>query len=117
VAKRYVPERGDVVWLQSDPQAGHELAGKRAALVLSPAAYNGRVGLALLCPITSQRKGYPFEVPLPARLRVRGVVLADQVENLDWRSRHAERVDSVSHAVLDEAIAKIRVLLEPEEAG
>ena len=117
MAKRYIPERGDVVWLQFDPQAGHEQAGKRPALVLSPAAYNGRVGLALLCPITSQRKGYPFEVPLPAGLRVQGVVLADQVKSLDWRFRHAERVESVPHAVLDETVAKIRVLLEPEEAA
>ena len=117
MARRYVPERGDVVWLQFDPQAGHEQAGKRPALVLSPSAYNGRVGLALLCPITSQRKGYPFEVPLPADLRVQGVVLADQVKSLDWRFRRAERIDKVPQAVLDEAVAKIRALLEPEEAA
>jgi mRNA interferase MazF len=117
VAKRYVPGRGDIVWLQFDPQAGHEQAGKRPALVLSPSAYNGRVGLALLCPITSQRKGYPFEVALPTGLRVQGVVLADQVKSLDWRVRRAERVDGVPHGVLDEAVAKIRVLLEPEEAA
>jgi mRNA interferase MazF len=117
VARRYVPERGDVVWLQFDPQVGHEQAGKRPALVLSPSAYNGRVGLALLCPITSQRKGYPFEVPLPAGLRVQGVVLADQIKSLDWRVRRAERADSVPQAVMDEAVAKIRVLLEPEEAA
>jgi mRNA interferase MazF len=117
VARRYVPERGDVVWLQFGPQAGHEQAGKRPALVLSPSAYNGRVGLALLCPITSQRKGYPFEVALPLGMRVQGVVLADQIKSFDWRIRRAERVDSVPHAVLDEAVAKIRVLLEPEEAA
>lgn len=117
MAKRYVPERGDVVWLQFDPQAGHEQAGKRPALVLSPSAYNGRVGLALLCPITSQRKGYPFEVPLPAGMKIQGVVLSDQVKSLDWRIRHAERVDRVPFTVLDEAVAKIRVLLEPEEAA
>lgn len=117
MARRYVPERGDVVWLQFDPQAGHEQAGKRPALVLSPSAYNGRVGLALLCPITSQRKGYPFEVALPAGMRVQGVVLADQIKSLDWRIRRAERADSVPHAVLDEAVAKIRVLLEPEESA
>ncbi len=115
--KRYVPERGDIVWLQFDPQAGHEQAGKRPALVLSPSAYNGRVGLALLCPITSQRKGYPFEVGLPGGLKIQGVVLADQVKSLDWRFRRAERVDGVPHAVLDEAVAKIRALLEPEEAA
>jgi len=117
VAKRYVPERGDVVWLQFDPQAGHEQAGKRPALVLSPSAYNGRVGLALLCPITSQRKGYPFEVTLPAGSKIHGVILADQVKSLDWRMRRAERIDTVPHAVLDETVAKIRVLLEPEEAA
>ena len=117
MAKAYVPERGDVVWLHFDPQAGHEQAGKRPALVLSPSAYNGRVGLALLCPITSQRKGYPFEVPLPAGMKIQGVVLADQIKSLDWRMRHAKRVDGVPHAVLDEAVAKVRVLLEPEEAA
>jgi mRNA interferase MazF len=117
VAKRYVPERGDIVWLQFDPQAGHEQAGKRPALVLSPSAYNGRVGLALMCPITSRRKGYPFEVTLPSGMKVEGVVLSDQVKSLDWRIRRAELVEHVPHAVLDEAVAKIRVLLEPEEAA
>jgi mRNA interferase MazF len=117
VAKGYVPERGDVVWLQFDPQAGHEQAGKRPALVLSPSAYNDRVGLALLCPITSQRKGYPFEVALPSGMKVEGVVLVDQIKSLDWRVRRAERVESVSHAVLGEAVAKIRVLLEPEKTA
>lgn len=112
MAKRYVPERGDVVWLQFDPQAGHEQAGKRPALVISPAAYNGRVGLALVCPITSHRKGYPFEVVLPASFKIQGVVLADQVKSLDWQVRHAERVDRVPGDVLDEAVAKIRVLIE-----
>jgi mRNA interferase MazF len=117
VPKRYVPERGDLVWLRFDPQAGHEQGGKRPALVISPAAYNGRVGLALLCPITSQRKGYPFEVPLPAGLKVQGVVLADQIKSLDWRVRHAERAGDVPAAVLEETVAKIRVLVEPEGAA
>jgi mRNA interferase MazF len=112
VAKRYVPERGDIVWLQFDPQAGHEQAGKRPALVISPSSYNGRVGLALLCPITSQEKGYPFEVVLPAGLKVRGVILADQIKSLDWQIRRAERVESAPRDVLDEAAAKIRVLIE-----
>ena len=112
MAKRYVPERGDLVWLQFDPRAGHEQAGKRPALVISPSAYNGRVGLALLCPVTSQRKAYPFEVALPAGLKIQGVVLADQVKSLDWQSRRAERIESVPPDVLDEAVGKIRVLIE-----
>lgn len=111
MAKRYVPERGDVVWLESEPQAGHEQAGK-PALVISPSAYNGRVGLALLCPITSQRRGYPFEVVLPGGLEVQGVVLADQIKSIDWRIRRAERVESAPPDVLDETVAKIRVLIE-----
>lgn len=95
----YVPERGDAVWITLDPQAGHEQAGRRPALVLSPSAYNGRVGLALLCPITSQVKGYPFEVPLPAGLPVAGVVGADQVKSLDWRARKATRIGAIPEEV------------------
>lgn len=82
MARRYVPSRGDVVWLSFSPQAGHEQAGRRPALVVSPASYNRKVGLALLCPITSQVKGYPFEVSLPAGLEVSGVVLSDQIKVL-----------------------------------
>ncbi|HEV2125939.1 MAG TPA: endoribonuclease MazF, partial [Chloroflexota bacterium] len=85
----YVPERGDLVWLSFTPQAGHEQAGRRPALVISPAVYNGKVGLAIFCPITSQVKGYPFEVPLGGG-SIGGVVLADQVKGLDWRARKAE---------------------------
>jgi mRNA interferase MazF len=80
---RYVPERGDAVWIDLDPRVGYEQAGRRPALVLSPAGYNGRVGLALLCPITGQAKGYPFEVPIPDGLSVSGVVLADHVKSVD----------------------------------
>ena len=85
-----VPERGDIVWITMDPTVGHEQSGRRPAVVLSPAAYNGKVGLAILCPITSQVKGYPFEVPVPEGLPVDGVVLADQAKSLDWRARGAE---------------------------
>ena len=107
----YVPERGDAVWITLDPQAGHEQAGRRPALVLSPAAYNGRVGLALLCPITGQVKGYPFEVALPEGLAVAGVVLADQVKSLDWRARRAVKKGRVSAATIMEVQARIRALL------
>ena len=107
----YVPERGDAVWITLDPQAGHEQAGRRPALVLSPSAYNGKVGLALLCPITSRVKGYPFEVPLPAGLPVAGVVGADQVKSLDWRARKAARIGAVPAAVVAEVGNRLRTLL------
>jgi mRNA interferase MazF len=107
----YVPERGDAVWITLDPQAGHEQAGRRPALILSPSAYNGRVGLALLCPITSQVKGYPFEVPLPAGLPIAGVVGADQVKSLDWRVRNATRIGSVPVHVVAEVVRRLQTLL------
>ena len=91
MARAYAPDRGDIVWLQFDPQAGHEQAGHRPALVISPRAYNRKVGLALCCPITNQVKGYPFEVVLPAASKANGAVLADQVKSLDWRIRKAKR--------------------------
>jgi mRNA interferase MazF len=107
----YVPERGDAVWITLDPQAAHEQAGRRPALVLSPSAYNGRVGLALLCPITDQVKGYPFEVPLPAGLGVTGVVGADQVKSLDWRARKATRIDAVPEEVVAQVVSRLQPLL------
>ncbi len=82
----YMPERGEAVWITLNPQAGHEQAGRRPAVVLSPAAYNSKVGLAILCPITNQIKGYPFEVVLPTGLAVTGAILSDQVKSLDWRA-------------------------------
>ncbi len=110
-ARRYVPDRGDVVWLEFDPQAGHEQAGRRAALTVSPKAYNGKVGLGLFCPITTRVKGYPFEVALPPAGKARGVVLSDQPKSLDWRARRARRFDAVSEDVLHEVLAKIMPLL------
>ena len=107
----YVPDRGDVIWISLNPQAGHEQAGRRPALVLSPAAYNGRVGLALLCPITNQAKGYPFEVRIPPGLAVTGVVLADQVKSLDWRARQADFLITLPEAVATEALQKLQTLL------
>ena len=114
MAAAYVPERGDLVWLHFTPQRGHEQAGRRPALVLSPRAYNRKVGLALVCPVTSQVKGYPFEVELPDDLAASGAVLCDQVKSLDWRARRARRIDRVSTAVLAEVTARILVLVDPE---
>jgi mRNA interferase MazF len=110
VNPRFVPDRGDVVWLQFDPQAGHEQAGRRPALVLSPSAYNGKVGLAILCPITSQVKGYPFEVEIRGG-KVQGVVLSDQVKSLDWRVRKAELAERASDSVIEEVLQKLATLL------
>jgi len=108
----YVPDRGDVVWLNFNPQAGHEQAGRRPALVISPAAYNGKVGLALFCPITSQVKGYPFEVNIPAGLNARGVILSDQVKSLDWRMRQAEPLGRVPRRIMEQVLQKLQVLLD-----
>ncbi len=105
-SKRYVPKRGDVVWLAFDPQAG-----RRPALVLSPEAYNTKVGLALFCSITSQKKGYPFEVDIPGGLRVSGVVLADQVKSLDWRARDATLICELPAQTTAEALEKLGTLL------
>jgi mRNA interferase MazF len=110
VKSRYVPERGDVVWLGFSPTSGHEQAGHRPAVVLTPAAYNGKVGLALFCPITSREKGYPFEVRLPEGLPVQGVALSDQVKSLDWRARRAKLVCQLSRAVISEILGKLATL-------
>ena len=109
--REYIPERGDAVWITLNPQAGHEQSGRRPALVVSPAAYNGKVGLALLCPITSQVKGYPFEVLVPARLKVSGAVLSDQVKSLDWRARRAELICRIPESTISEVLQKVGVLL------
>lgn len=107
----YVPQRGDVVWITLNLQAGREQAGRRPAVILSPQAYNAKVGLALLCPITSQVKGYPFEVAMPAGLPVSGVILSDQIKSLDWRARIAEWVCSLPPQTTAEVLAKSQTLL------
>lgn len=107
----YIPERGDVVWLNFTPQAGYEQAGRRPAVVLSPAGYNSRTGLMLCCPITSQVKGYPFEVAVAGDTDVSGVILADQVKSLDWLARQAEREGRTSRAVIERTLARVRALL------
>lgn len=111
MAPRYVPSRGDAVWITFNPQAGHEQAGRRPALVVSPASYNGKVGLAVLCPITSQVKGYPFEAMIPSGLKVGGVVLSDQVKSLDWRMRRAEFICKLPRETVSEVIEKLGALL------
>jgi mRNA interferase MazF len=113
MAARYVPDRGDVVWIEFNPQAGHEQAGRRPALVVSPAAYNRKVGLALLCPITSRAKGYPFEVAMPPGLKVSGVVLSDHVKNLDWAARKATYECKLSRATVSEVLEKLGTLIAP----
>ena len=104
------PERGDLVWLTFDPQAGHEQAGRRPAVVVSPRAYNEKVGLALFCPVTGKRKGYPYEVKIPRHLGITGVILADQLKSLDWRARKAEHICRLPADTTVDALAKIRTL-------
>jgi mRNA interferase MazF len=108
----YVPERGDVVWITFNPQAGHEQAVRRPAVVPSPKAYNGKVGLALLCPVTSQIKGYPFEVSIPDGLPVNGVVLSDQVKSLDWKARNAEKACSLPEESIKKVLQRVKALIE-----
>jgi mRNA interferase MazF len=112
----YVPSRGDLIWLQFNPQAGHEQAGHRPAVVISPSSYNRRVGLALCCPVTSQVKGYPFEVVLPPGFGVEGAILSDQLESLDWRVRKARRIGVLPADVLEETVGKILALVDPGDA-
>jgi mRNA interferase MazF len=107
----YLPERGDIVWLQFDPKLGHEQAGRRPALVVSPQSYNSKVGMAILCPITAKIKGYPFEVEIPDGLQITGVILADQVKSLDWRVRDARFACKAPAGVVAEVQAKIQVLI------
>jgi mRNA interferase MazF len=108
----YCPKRGDVVWISFNPQAGHEQAGHRPALVLSPEAYNRKVGLSLLCPITNQVKGYPFEVGVPDGLKASGVVLSDQLKSMDWKARGASFLCSLPESTVRQALNKVGTLLD-----
>ena len=110
VIKNYVPERGDIVWLNFDPQSGHEQKGKRPAIVLSPKEYNKKVGLGLFCPITSKEKNYPFEVKISSK-KINGVVLSDQIKSFDWRTRDIEFIAKETSEKVDEIINKLSVLL------
>ena len=111
ISQTYIPQRGDVVWITLNPQASHEQAGRRPAVVLSPQSYNGKIGMAILCPITNHIKGYPFEVLIPAGLPVVGAILSDQVKSLDWRARNAELIYSLPAEVISEVLQKLSTLL------
>ncbi len=107
----FVPDRGDIVKMSFDPRSGHEQAGWRPALVISPLTYNRASSLALFCPITSHTKGYPFEVPLPPGLAVSGAVLVDQVRSLDWRARNASLAARAPDAVVRDVLARLEPLV------
>lgn len=109
----YIPQCGDIVWITLNPQAGHEQSGRRPAVVLSPGNYNNKTGLAIFCPLTSQIKGYPFEVLLPDGLSVTGAILSDQVKSLDWRVRNAELLCSLPKDTISEVLHKLNTLLSP----
>jgi mRNA interferase MazF len=109
--RSYVPEAGDLVWLTFDPQEGRERPGRRPALIVSPASYNRKSELALLCPVTSRVKKYPFEVALPPGLAVSGMVLADQVKSLDWAARRAEFIANPGKELLDDVLGRLAPLL------
>ncbi|HED07750.1 MAG TPA: endoribonuclease MazF [Ignavibacteria bacterium] len=107
------PDRGDIIWLSFNPQSGHEQSGRRPALVISPKEYNEKTDLAIFCPITSQVKGYPFEVKIPDNLEISGVILSDQIKSLDWKTRKAKFICKLPKTALKETLNKINVLLNP----
>jgi len=109
-SRRYVPDAGDVVWLEFDPQAGHEQAGHRPALVVSPASYNGKTGLMVCCPMSTKVKGHPFEVVFEID-GVASAVLSDQVKSLDWKVRNAKKKAAAPASVMAHVRAKIKALL------
>ncbi|MBC7526646.1 MAG: endoribonuclease MazF [Chthonomonadaceae bacterium] len=108
----YTPERGDLIWLTFDPQAGHKRAGRRPALVLSPKSYHLKTGMALICPVTSRVKGYPFEVALSAGLATAGVVLSDQIRNVDYKARQSDLIEVAPDRVIEEVLQRLNQLLK-----
>lgn len=112
MVKSFVPECGDIVWLQFNPQAGHEQAGRRPALILSPRGYNDKTSLALCCPLTTRIKGYPFEVELPDGSDATGAVLSDQVKSVDWRARQASLMGQAPDEVVDAVRERVSLLLQ-----
>ncbi len=111
VKSDYCPDRGDIVWLNFNPQSGHEQKGRRPAVCISPFDYNNKVGLALFCPVTTSVKGYPFEVIIPEELQTEGTIISDQVKSLDWQKRNAEFIEKAPKYVISELIDKFSVLL------
>ena len=107
----HCPKRGDIVWIAFDPQSGHEQAGRRPAVALSPEAYNRKTGLALFCPISSREKGYAFEIKIPVGLKVSGVIISDQVKSMDWNARRSEFACHLPHAALTAVTDRISTLL------
>jgi mRNA interferase MazF len=112
VSMKYFSDRGDAVWLNFSPKVGHEQSGRRPAVVVSPESYNKKVGLGLFCPITSQIKGYPFEVEIPAGVSISGVVLSDQIKSLDWRVRDAQFICKLPVSTMSEILRKLNTLLK-----
>ena len=108
----HTPERGDLIWLTFDPQAGHERAGRRPALVLSPKSYHLKTGMALICPVTSRVKGYPFEVALSAGFATAGVVLSDQIRNVDYKARQSDLIEVAPDRVIEEVLQRLNQLLK-----
>jgi mRNA interferase MazF len=109
--KTYIPERGDFVWITLNPVAGHEQAGRRPALVVSPRDYNRKTGLCVLCPATRQKKGYAFEVSVSHPDGTTSIILSDHLRNVDWRARNAERIQRVADSVLADVVARIEALI------
>jgi mRNA interferase MazF len=107
----YVPQRGDDIWLDFNPQSGREQAGRHPAFVVSPEAYNRKVGLLVACPVTSQKKGYPSEVEIPDGFSVTGVTLSDQIKSMDWRVRNASQICSLPENIIQEVLQKVSTLL------
>lgn len=106
----YIPDKSDVVWLEFDPQSGHEQKGKRPAVVISPKNYNEKSNLALFCPVTSKKKGYPFEIKIKSK-KISGVILSDQIRSLDWKARNAEFIMKASDSIMDDVMSKLKLLI------
>ena len=109
---KYSPERGDIIWINFNPQAGKEQMGRRPAFVVSPKEYNSLVGLVIVCPITCKIKNYPFEVKLDNKLLTKGVIISDQIKSLDWKVREAEFIEKCSQLIVDEVLEKIALLIK-----